>query len=148
MGSVLPPFQEGLWVVQAQPREGLPACPTLGLRSVLGGHCSESQYLPVWFYHFFALAPGHFSLLPSAQADFYAVPELDNSQGLPSPSRLLFCYICCWYRPKAVLPRSPSTTLSSLSAMVSGLCSCHSDKHKQPLFFLPPGGTSPGFPRG
>lgn len=79
-GSALPPFQEGLRVIQAQPREGLPACPTPGLGSALGGHCSESQYLPVWFYQFFAPAPRHFSLLPSAQADFYTAPELDSSK--------------------------------------------------------------------
>lgn len=149
MGSALPPFQEGLWVVQAPLREGLPAYPTPGLGSALGGHHSESQYLPVWFYQFFTPAPRHFSLLPLAQTDFYAAPELAST--VPKACQVLrgcfFGFICC-YRPKAALPRSPSTTSGSLSAMVSGLCSCHSDKHKQPLFFLPPGGTGPGFPRG
>lgn len=79
MGSALPPFQEGLWVVQAPLREGLPAYPTPGLGSALGGHHSESQYLPVWFYQFFTPAPRHFSLLPLAQADFYAAPELAST---------------------------------------------------------------------
>ena len=53
-----------------------------------------------------------------------------GSQGLLSCSRLLFGYICCCHRPKAALPRSPSIASGCLSAMVSGLCSCHSEKHK------------------
>lgn len=107
MGSALPPFQEGLWVVQAQPREGLPACPTPGLGSALGGHCSESQYLPVWFYQFFASAPKHFSLLPSAQADFYAAPELDSSR-LTKSFEVAFWLHLLLLVPRLLCPEAPA----------------------------------------
>lgn len=69
-------------------------------------------------------------------------------KGLLSPSKLLSGYTCCCSGQRLRCPEAPAPPRGPISAMVSGLCSCHSDKHKQPLFFLPPGGTGPGFPRG
>lgn len=70
-GSSQLPSQEVLQVGQAQLREGLPACPTLGLGSALGGHTAvKGDTSQFGFYQLLAPALRQFSLLSSAQADF------------------------------------------------------------------------------
>lgn len=109
---------------------------------------SAGRYLRGWFSQFLTPAPSHFSLHPLSPGWFFCrtQPGWYGSPGLLSCSSLLFGYICCCHRPKAALPRSPSITSGCLSATGSGLCSCHLEKHKEPLFFLPTGGTRPRFP--
>lgn len=117
-----------------------------------------------------ACALGGHAAVKANTSPFVFVSSCLGSQALPSPEpRLIFmqrprlagaapraCIRCC-YRPEAALPRSPSVALGCLSAMVSELCSCHSEKHNSPssscplqasaLAFLGPS-QSPAVPGG
>lgn len=142
-----PKAGEVLQVGQAQLREGLPACPTPGLGSALGEHSAvQAGTSTAGFLSSLPLLRATFLRTPSPRFFCRAQAGRYGSPGLLSCSSLLFGYIRCCHRPKAALPRSPSITSGCLSATGSGLCSCHSKKHKQPLFFLPTGGTRPSFP--